>query len=78
MAIIQSILIGKVVVSTNQGVVQAVPTKILKRQGYDYSHVPCRTYGSSLNDNRMITSLLQGETTFEFALLMGIDTRVRE
>lgn len=69
----QSILIDNVVVSTNlQGVIRATPVKLLDKRGYDYSHVPRRTYGSRLVDNAMISSLLVGDVSFDDALNIGM------
>ena len=70
----QAILIDNVVVSTNlQGVVRSTPIKILEKQGYDYSHVPHRSYGPRLVNLAMITSILQGEISFDDALVLGFE-----
>jgi hypothetical protein len=70
----QAILIDNVVVSTNlQGLFRATPVKLLAKKGLDYSHVPRRTYGSRLVDCAMITSLLQGEISFDDALVLGFE-----
>lgn len=67
-----SILIDNVVVSTNlQGVFRATPVKLLTKQGFDFSHVPRRTYGTRFVDNAMIFSLLNREISFDDALNRG-------
>lgn len=67
-----SILIDTVVVSTNlQGVIRATPITLLAKQGFDYSYVPRRSYGTRLVDNAMIQSLLMGEISFDDALNRG-------
>ncbi len=68
----KAIRIDNVVVSSNdQGTFRATPIRLLERQRIDYSNIPHMTYGTRLVDNAMITSLLEGQITFDDALNRG-------